>query len=95
MLLGLRRRQSGRIRLVPTLWGWALIVMIVGLGGSAGFAEYSMKPDFCRSCHLMEPYYQAWHNSTHKNVACVDCHFEPGLENTLKGKWQASSQALN
>jgi hypothetical protein len=41
----------------------------------------------------MEPYYQAWHSSTHKNVPCTDCHFEPGLQNTLKGKFEASSQA--
>ena len=45
-----------------------------------------MQPDFCRSCHIMEPYYQAWHSSTHKNVPCTDCHFEPGLENTIIGQ---------
>ncbi|HVT88696.1 MAG TPA: NapC/NirT family cytochrome c [Tepidisphaeraceae bacterium] len=93
-VLGLKRRTGKRIPFRPTLWGWILIAGLAGLVGSAAFAEYSMKPDFCRSCHLMEPYYQAWHNSTHKNVACVECHFEPGLENTLKGKWQASSQAV-
>jgi nitrate/TMAO reductase-like tetraheme cytochrome c subunit len=93
-LLGLQRRPGKRVPLAPTLWGWFVIVGLVGMIGSAAFAEYSMKPDFCRSCHLMEPYYQAWHSSTHKNVACVDCHFLPGLENTLKGKWQASAQAV-
>lgn len=91
-LLGLRRRQ-GRISIVPTIWGWILVAAVVGMAGMAGFAEYSMKPDFCRSCHLMEPYYQAWHSSSHSKVACVDCHFEPGLSNTIRGKWQASSQA--
>src|SRR5690606_25869693 len=44
-------------------------------------------------CHIMEPYYQAWHDSTHKDVPCADCHFEPGWRNTLHGKFQASSQA--
>jgi nitrate/TMAO reductase-like tetraheme cytochrome c subunit len=62
--------------------------------GGAAFAEYSMQPDFCRSCHIMEPYYQAWHQSSHRNVSCADCHFEPGLGNTFKGKFQASSQAV-
>ena len=93
-LLGLRRREGKRMRIVPSKWGWLLIAMVVFLVGSAGFAEYSMTPDFCRSCHLMEPYYQAWHASSHKNVACPECHFEPGLKNTLKGKFQASSQAV-
>jgi len=67
--------------------------MFALLVGFLGFAEYTMQPDFCRSCHLMEPYYQAWHQSTHRDVACVECHLEPGLRNTIKGKWRASSQA--
>lgn len=91
--LGIRKREGKRLRYLPNLWGWFLLLAFGMVGGSAGFAEYSMQPDFCRSCHIMEPYYQAWHQSTHKDVACVKCHFEPGLENTLYGKWQASSQA--
>jgi nitrate/TMAO reductase-like tetraheme cytochrome c subunit len=95
--IGLRRRIEPKrlklVPLVPTRWGWSVIVITLFIGGSAGFMEYSMQPDFCRSCHIMEPYYQAWHDSTHKDVPCADCHFEPGWKNTLKGKWQASSQA--
>ncbi len=94
-VLGVRRRKDARLfKFVPTIWGTILIATIILTVGGAGFAEYSMQPDFCRSCHLMEPYYQAWHASSHKNVSCPECHFEPGLVNTLKGKWQASSQAV-
>lgn len=92
-LLGVRRRQ-GRFPVALTRWGWCLLAFVALGGAMGGFAEYSMQPDFCRSCHLMEPYYQAWHQSTHKNVPCADCHFEPGLMNTIKGKWQASAQAV-
>ena len=93
-LLGIRRRPGGRFfRYAPTVWGFVLLGGFTLAAGSAAFAEYSMQPDFCRSCHIMEPYYQAWHTSTHKNVPCTDCHFEPGLQNTLKGKFEASSQA--
>lgn len=91
--VGLKRRQ-GRIPFKPSLWGWTLIIVLGGAAGMLSFLEYSMQPDFCRSCHLMEPYYQAWHTSTHKTVSCPDCHFEPGLRNTLWGKFQASSQAV-
>ena len=91
--LGLRRRSGRFFKFAPTAWGYVLLIAAVGIGGGAAFAEYSMQPDFCRSCHIMEPYYQAWHTSTHKNVPCTDCHFEPGLKNTFKGKWEASSQA--
>ncbi|MCY2930692.1 MAG: NapC/NirT family cytochrome c [Planctomycetota bacterium] len=93
-LIGWRRRPGRRLPYGPTKWGWVLILGFVGLIVMGGFAEYTMQPDFCRSCHIMEPYYQAWHASAHKDVPCADCHFEPGLANTLKGKWQASSQAV-
>lgn len=94
-MLGLRPRPAGRfLRVAPTTGGWILWTVVLAIGGAAAFAEYSMQPDFCRSCHLMEPYYEAWHGSTHKNVPCALCHFEPGFKNTLKGKWQASSQAI-
>jgi nitrate/TMAO reductase-like tetraheme cytochrome c subunit len=92
-VFGMRPRKGRFLRIKPTLWGWVVVLLVMGGVGFGSFIEYSMKPDFCRSCHLMEPYYQAWHNSSHKNVNCVECHFEPGLENTIKGKWQASSQA--
>lgn len=91
-ILGVKRRK-GKIPFVPTWRGWATLVLLLMVGGAMAFAEYSMQPEFCRSCHLMEPYYQAWHSSTHNNVSCVDCHFEPGAKNVLWGKWQASSQA--
>jgi nitrate/TMAO reductase-like tetraheme cytochrome c subunit len=91
-LLGVRRRPGRWLPIGLTLWGWFLLVLVAVIGGGAGFSEYSMQPEFCRSCHIMEPYYQAWHRSTHKDIPCQDCHFEPGWRNTLKGKFQASAQ---
>ncbi len=97
-VLGIRRRVRGRrlrfLNVAPTKWGWVLVVLFIGMAGMGAMGEYSMQPDFCRSCHIMEPYYTAWHQSTHQNVPCVDCHFAPGVENTLWGKFQASSQAV-
>lgn len=93
-LIGLRHRPGKRLAYLPNFWGMLLILMVLGFVGAAAFAEYSMKPAFCNSCHIMEPYVRAWHESKHRNVPCVDCHFDPGLANTLKGKWQASSQAV-
>lgn len=93
-LLGIRHRPGKRIAYVPTRWGWCLLLLISMFAGGGAFAEYSMQPSFCNSCHIMEPYYRAWHESSHKNVACPECHFAPGLENTIKGKWQASAQAV-
>lgn len=91
---GVRRREGKWLHWGLTRWGMVIAVVLLGGIGMAGFAEYSMQPAFCNSCHIMAPYYQAWHQSTHKNVACVDCHFLPGFQNTMYGKFQASSQAV-
>ncbi|HUO09466.1 MAG TPA: NapC/NirT family cytochrome c [Phycisphaerae bacterium] len=94
LLFGIRRREGRYLKWKLTKWGMLLTAVMVMMIGMAGFAEYSMQPAFCESCHIMQPYYQAWHQSTHKNVACVECHFLPGVGNTLYGKFQASSQAV-
>lgn len=93
-VLGIRRRPGRFLRFKLTRWGWVLALLVAGLIGMGAMAEYTMQPDFCRSCHIMEPYYVAWHSSTHKNVPCVDCHFEPGLKSTLRGKFEASAQGV-
>src|SRR5579871_3803408 len=93
-LLGIKRRNGRFFRWSVTRWGAFLILFLSVMTGMGAFAEYSMQPAFCQSCHIMQPYYQAWHQSTHKNVPCVDCHFLPGVGNTLYGKFQASSQAV-
>ncbi len=58
-----------------------------------GVAKYSTSPSFCKSCHIMKPYYNAWKESKHSHVACVDCHYPPGMSKTvLWKKFQAVSQ---
>lgn len=32
------------------------------------------RSSFCSNCHYMQPYVEQWKVSTHKNVACVQCH---------------------
>ena len=68
-------------------------LLILGVSCFGGLVVYSTAPSFCRSCHIMEPYYDAWVNSKHKNVACVECHYPPGAPQTLLWKkFQALSQ---
>mgnify|MGYP001558561622 CR=1 FL=1 len=70
--------------------GLSILAAVLCLGG---VVMYSTSPGFCRSCHIMEPYYQAWAGSKHKDVACVDCHYPPGAPQTLLWKkFQALSQ---
>jgi len=52
------------------------LAMIVG-GGVVAFKFYDFtqnNPKFCVSCHLMQPAYDAWAASEHKNLNCHDCH---------------------
>jgi nitrate/TMAO reductase-like tetraheme cytochrome c subunit len=54
--------------------------------------EQTAQPEFCNSCHIMEPYFESWQNSGHAHVACIECHYEPGAVETFEGKLQALSQ---
>lgn len=49
------------------------------IGALAVIMQYTETPPFCRTCHEMEPYYQAWATGGHTRTACVDCHIDPGL----------------
>jgi nitrate/TMAO reductase-like tetraheme cytochrome c subunit len=84
----------GRIlRRAVVLFAIALAALVsVGGGGTYVMMEVTTKPRFCRSCHIMEPYYDSWASSSHKGVSCVDCHYEPGLLETFEGKFKALSQ---
>ncbi len=69
--------------------------VVVVLFALNGLVHYSESPAFCRSCHIMEPYYQAWHDSKHKSVACVECHYPPSTAKThMWHKFQALSQVV-
>lgn len=62
------------------------------LGGSYEAYSYSMSSGFCHQCHFMDPYCESWKRSSHRDVECVKCHFEPGFGNELHGKWVAVKQ---
>jgi nitrate/TMAO reductase-like tetraheme cytochrome c subunit len=74
-----------RAILYPTLallgaWLFLMVVM------AAAAALYTSRPVFCNSCHIMEPYYQSWQKSSHKDVTCIECHFPPGMGGEVRGK---------
>lgn len=62
-----------------------IIVIITGLVFGCGSAAYlvqaSNNPAFCSTCHIMQPYYQSWQESSllankhaAAGVTCHDCH---------------------
>lgn len=86
---GRNRRLEAFVWLAIRLLPFALIVVIAMIPVSI---HATSTPGFCNSCHIMEPYYNSWKNSAHKDVNCVTCHLPPGVAGTIKGKWQALSQ---
>jgi nitrate/TMAO reductase-like tetraheme cytochrome c subunit len=69
-----------------------LAIMLIMFTGAAA---YSVRPSFCNSCHIMEPYYKAWSTSAHNKVSCVLCHYPPGKPKALLWyKFQALSQVV-
>ena len=77
-----------RMRLIILLSGVILVFGIVAAGGLA----YTMRSEFCSSCHEMNPEYKTWQASAHSNIGCVDCHIEPGPINLMKDKIGAMVQ---
>ncbi len=58
------------------------------------FIEYSSRPEFCKSCHFMQIYYDSWKTSKHNNVKCSECHYPPGAEGFIVSKTQALSSVV-
>lgn len=55
-----------------TIIGSVSAVMIAVVFSAA--VAFTDRPQFCTSCHEMQPYYDAWANGPHKDTWCVDCH---------------------
>lgn len=79
------------------LWAGGVGFLLMGL--TIGTTEYyTATPTFCRSCHIMEPYWQSWNKDIHGSkfhVRCVDCHYAPGERFTFKAKFKGLSQATS
>jgi cytochrome c nitrite reductase small subunit len=60
--------------------GAAVFVVVAGLAGF-GLWKYHEQPEFCATCHIMQPYLESWQSSdwmahahAKEDVACLDCH---------------------
>ncbi len=64
------------------------LMVAVGVFALAGTAAIPLTnhPDFCASCHTVQPSVETWKTSSHKDVTCVDCHVRPGLHGFIEDK---------
>jgi nitrate/TMAO reductase-like tetraheme cytochrome c subunit len=69
----------------------------LGVAGSGGMLLISGHPFFCKTCHIMEPYYASWKTSAHgqRGVECLQCHATSGIQGVLKVKFQALRQVAS
>jgi nitrate/TMAO reductase-like tetraheme cytochrome c subunit len=75
---------------------WALIAAgPVFLLGNVGLVEVTSTSSFCKSCHIMEPYYASWNHGHHKDVECVKCHISPGVDNFVAAKLNGLGQVVD
>lgn len=94
--------MAGRLRwraLSPRLLDLARRALVVGVFALAvtavlayALVEQTAQPAFCATCHIMQPYYDSWASSSHGDVPCIECHYEPGAVETMEGKFKALSQ---
>lgn len=67
--------------LIRRNWKWLVLGILAFLIVSGwGVSEYTKTPGFCNTCHIMDPYIEAWKDSSHGDVSCVKCHYRPGRE---------------
>jgi cytochrome c nitrite reductase small subunit len=69
-----------------------MVGLFVLVGG--GMA-YTSRGDFCAKCHEIRPYVTSWKKFSHKSVACLDCHANPGNIGYLIRKVRAYSEVYN
>jgi hypothetical protein len=72
-----KERLKEQLSLKAKLLIICLLLIIVGGGGFIAFKFYDFtqnNPKFCVGCHLMQPAYDSWAQSEHKQLNCHDCH---------------------
>jgi predicted CXXCH cytochrome family protein len=88
---------------ISSLAGWKTVVIgivglvILGVAAWKGMGAYTTQSSFCGgSCHIMAEQYESWKISKHyaqnneksEEAGCIECHFLPGEEKSLRTKYR-------
>jgi nitrate/TMAO reductase-like tetraheme cytochrome c subunit len=87
----MKAKFLSRLKKLSMVLGIAVLLFVVLTGGAI---LYTNRSDFCTTCHYMQPYYDAWVQSTHRDVPCADCHYEPGATSVIAGKIRDLNQLV-
>jgi nitrate/TMAO reductase-like tetraheme cytochrome c subunit len=77
--------SGGATRTKLVLW----LVGVVVLAGALLFVPAALltdRPAFCKTCHTMVPFYNAWEQGPHKDIWCIDCHIDSGMAHRFEHK---------
>ncbi len=89
-----RESKKGTLRHKKGIVIFFAFVFLCVLPLSLTAFKLSETPAFCGVCHNMKVYVDSWKASTHRKVACIECHYKPGFSNHLKGKWKDGQLSL-
>ena len=84
------RSRRGRLIALFLVAGFASLVTIGGVAA----ANWTETADFCGRCHTMGPELKAHEISPHRELACAECHVEPGVGGWIKAKLNGSKQII-
>jgi len=76
----------------------SLLLVVFSAASFIGADQYCSRPDFCGTCHIMDPYYKSWSQDVHGakvGARCVDCHYAPGERMTFHAKFKGLSQVAS
>jgi hypothetical protein len=79
-----KRGTRAHLKVIKIFVASCIVVFLIFV---AGLLKFSETPTFCGLCHQMNSYIESWKVSSHREVPCTKCHYEPGFLNHLKGKW--------
>jgi len=93
-------RFRGMLRLPRSRRGILALLILFGAAGgalvfgSATVIAWTETADFCGRCHQMGPELQAYQAGAHADVACAECHVEPGVAGWVKAKINGTKQLV-
>ena len=73
----------------------SVLVFLPILIVSVGTILCTSTAGFCKTCHIMQPYYDSWKASSHSDAECIKCHFPPTLVGKIHGKLKATNQLVS
>ncbi len=97
-----RHRRLARVRswfhIPRTPRGFFALLLVLGAFGfatafgGATLIKWTETADFCGRCHQMGPELAAYDAGAHREVACAECHVEPGVLGWVKAKLNGTKQ---